>query len=85
MNQPGKVQPLLELSANSEPFNATARYHLAAIYRKAGRTADAGRELADFRELREMTQQLQEVYKELRIEPVRRERPAPDAPNWWAG
>jgi cytochrome c-type biogenesis protein CcmH/NrfG len=81
MGQPEKAQPLLEHSAQLEPFNAVTRYHLAAIYRKLGRDDDARRELAEFQKLKDMKQQLREVYKEMRVEPVHQERPDPEVPN----
>jgi tetratricopeptide (TPR) repeat protein len=81
MNEPGKAQPLLENSARLEPFNAVTRYHLAAIYRKLGRDDDARRELAEFQKLKDMKQQLREVYKEMRVEPAHQERPDPEVPN----
>jgi tetratricopeptide (TPR) repeat protein len=81
MNEPEKAQPLLENSTRLEPFNAITRYHLAAIYRKLGRDDDARRELAEFQKLKDMKQQLREVYKEMRVEPVHQERPDPEVPN----
>jgi len=81
MSQPEKAQPLLERSAQLEPFNAVTRYHLAAIYRRLGRADDARRELAEFQKLKDMKQQLREVYKEMRVEPAHQERPDPDIPN----
>ena len=81
MNEPEKAQPLLERSAQLEPFNAVTRYHLAAIYRRLGRADDARRELAEFQKLKDMKQQLREVYKAMRVEPVHQERPDPEVPN----
>ena len=81
MNQPEKARPLLERSAQLEPFNAVTRYHLAAIYRKLGRADDARRELEEFQNLKEMKQKLREVYQEMRVEPVHQERPDPEVPN----
>lgn len=81
MSQPEKAQPLLEHSAQLDPFNAATRYHLAAIYRHLGRTADARRELAEFQKLKEMKHRLREVYHEMRLEPAHQERPDADVPN----
>ncbi|HLN02806.1 MAG TPA: tetratricopeptide repeat protein [Bryobacteraceae bacterium] len=81
MNEPGKAQPLLEHSAQLDPFNVVTRYHLAAIYRRLGRADDARRELAEFQKLKDMKQQLREVYKEMRVEPAHQERPDPEVPN----
>ncbi len=81
MNEPEKAQPLLEHSAQLDPFNVVTRYHLAAIYKRLGRAEDARRELAEFRKLKDMKQQLREVYKEMRVEPVHQERQDPEVPN----
>jgi predicted Zn-dependent protease len=81
MDQPAKAQPLLERSAQLEPFNSITRYHLSAVYRDQGRTADARRELAEFKRLKEMKERLREVYHEMRVEPVHQERPDPDVPK----
>ena len=81
MDQPAKAQPLLERSAQLEPFNSITRYHLSAVYRDLGRTADARRELAEFKRLKEMKERLREVYHEMRVEPADQERPDPDVPK----
>lgn len=81
MDQPAKAQPLLEHSAQLEPFNSATRYHLAAVYRNQGRTEDARRELAEFKKLKEMKERLKQVYREMRVEPVQQERPDPDVPK----
>lgn len=81
MSQP---EALLEHSAQLEPFNAATRYHLAAIYRKLGRDADARRELAEFQKLKEMKHRLREIYHEMRLEPAHQERPDTNVPNYTA-
>ncbi len=81
MNQPEKALPLLERAAKLEPFNATIRYHLSTLYRKAGRVEDAQRELAEFRRLRELKSRLNDVYSAMRLQPVKQERPDPDVPK----
>jgi tetratricopeptide (TPR) repeat protein len=81
MNQPEKAQPLLEHSAQLEPFNAVTRYHLAVIYRKLGRADDAQRELAEFQKLKQMKHELRSLYRDMRLEPLHQERPDPEVPN----
>ncbi|MGI9075031.1 MAG: tetratricopeptide repeat protein [Bryobacteraceae bacterium] len=70
LNQPKKAMPLLEHAAQLEPFNATIHYHLSVLYRKAGRTDDARRELAEFRRLRGMKTRLDQVYQAMRLQPA---------------
>jgi tetratricopeptide (TPR) repeat protein len=81
MDQPAKAQPLLERSAQLEPFNSVTRYHLATVYRNQGRTEDARRELQEFKKLKEMKEQLKQVYREMRVEPSHQERPDPGVPK----
>ncbi len=81
MDEPAKAQALLERSAKLEPFNSVTRYHLAAAYRNEGRMDDARRELAEFKRLKGMKQKLREIYQEMRVEPVRQERPDPSVPK----
>lgn len=81
MNQPDKARPLLEHAAQLEPFNAVIHYHLSALYRKAGRTEDAHREMAEFRRLRGMKARLTQVYQAMRLQPVEQERPGEDVPK----
>jgi hypothetical protein len=53
---------------------------VATFYDLSG-IPDARRELAEFQKLREMKHRLQEVYHEMRVEPVHQEQPDPDVPN----
>jgi Flp pilus assembly protein TadD len=81
MNQTEKAQPLLERSIQLEPFNAVTHYHLASVYRSLGRSDDARRELAEFQKLKEMKHRLRELYREMRLQPAKQERPDPNVPN----
>jgi len=81
MNQPERAIPLLEHAAQLEPFNATVHYHLSALYRKAGRTDDAHRELAEFRRLRGMKTRLDQVYQAMRLQPIDQERTDQEVPK----
>jgi hypothetical protein len=44
------------------------------VYRAAGRTSDAQRELAEFQRLKDMKERLKQVYQEMRLQPVKQER-----------
>ena len=81
MNRPEKAMPLLQHAAELEPFNASIHYHLSVLYRKAGRTEDAKRELAEFRRLRGMKARLAQVYQAMRLQPAKQERPDEDVPK----
>jgi Tfp pilus assembly protein PilF len=81
MNQPKKAIPLLERAAQIEPFNATVHYHLSVLYRKAGHSDDAHRELAEFRRLRGMKTRLDQVYQAMRLQPAGQEGVDEEAPR----
>jgi len=69
MNQQEKALPLLEVSAQLEPTNATVHYRLATLYRKMGRTDDAKREVELYQKYKDMKEKLRAVYKDLLIQP----------------
>ncbi len=69
MNQPAKATPFLERAVQLEPFDAVARFRLGTVYRQLGRAADSQRELAEFQRLKQMKEQLREVFKEMRLQP----------------
>ncbi|MBV9300774.1 MAG: tetratricopeptide repeat protein [Acidobacteriaceae bacterium] len=81
VNQSDKAIPLLERAAQIEPFNAAIHYHLSTLYRNAGRTDDAKRELVEFRRLRGMKARLTQIYQAMRLQPSEQERPDQDVPK----
>lgn len=81
MQQPGKAEPLLERAIQIEPTHAAAHYRLAALYRSAGRTEEARRELAEFQKYKQMKERLKQIYTDMRLRPVKQERPDPDLPR----
>jgi tetratricopeptide (TPR) repeat protein len=66
MNEPQKAQPFLEKAVALDPSDASAHYQLGTLYRKVGRAEDARRELAEFQRLKQMKEQLKDVYKVMR-------------------
>jgi Flp pilus assembly protein TadD len=74
MHRTADAEPYLKRSAQLEPFTAVTHYRLSLVYRAAGRTADAQRELAEFQRLKEMKERLKQVYEEMRLQPVKQER-----------
>jgi cytochrome c-type biogenesis protein CcmH/NrfG len=81
LHEPDKAQLSLERAVQLEPFNAVAHYRLASVYRDEGRTADANRELAEFKRIREMKDRLQQVYQEMSLKPGKQERTDLDIPK----
>lgn len=78
MHKPAEAEPYLKRSAQLEPFTAVTHYRLSLVYRAAGRTAEAQKELAEFQRLKDMKERLKQVYQEMRLQPVKQERPDSD-------
>jgi tetratricopeptide (TPR) repeat protein len=74
LHGPTDALPHPQRSAELEPFTAATHYRLSLVYRAAGRTADAEKELAEFQRLKEMKDRLKQVYQEMRLQPVKQER-----------
>ena len=75
LNRPSEAEPYLKRSAQLEPFTANTHYRLSLVYRASGRSADAQKELAEFQRLKDMKERLKQVYEEMRLQPVKQERP----------
>jgi tetratricopeptide (TPR) repeat protein len=67
MEQPEKAVALLQRAIQLDPTIAVAHYRLSILYRNAGRTADAQRELEAFRKYKQMKEKLRGVYHEMRL------------------
>ena len=78
MHRPADAEPYLQRAAQLEPFTAVTHYRLSLVYRAAGRTAEAQKELAEFQRLKDMKERLKQVYQEMRLQPVKQERPDTD-------
>ena len=81
MRRPKEAEPYLKRAAQLEPFNAATHYRLSLVYRELGRAADAQRELSEYQKYKEMKERLKQVYEEMRLEPVKQERPETSVPQ----
>jgi len=79
-NEMTKAQRYLERAVQLDPLREVAHYRLATIYRATGRKEDADRELAEFRRLKTLKDNLREVYKQMRLHPQHEETDA-DVPK----
>ena len=79
MDQPDKAEPLLERALQLDPTSAAAHFRLSTLYRQAGRTADAKRELEEYQKYKDMKEKLQELYHEMRLRPEKQEPAETDA------
>jgi tetratricopeptide (TPR) repeat protein len=64
-NQTNEAISLLESAIKDDPTNIVAHYRLSALYRRAGRAADAQREMDTFHHYQDVKDKLGEVFKEL--------------------
>jgi Tfp pilus assembly protein PilF len=69
MHETARATPLLERAVKEDAYSAVAHYRLAMAYRQAGRSEDAGRELAEFQKLKTMKEKLGELYKDMMMKP----------------
>jgi tetratricopeptide (TPR) repeat protein len=74
MNQPRTAEPLLEHAIQLDPTSAVAHFRLSTIYRQAGRTADAKRELEEYEKYKKMKEKLEDIYQAMRLKPAGQEQ-----------
>ena len=74
MNEPQKAEPLLEHAIQLDPTSAVAHFRLSTIYRQAGRTADAKRELEAYEKYKAMKEKLENIYQAMRLKPAGQEQ-----------
>ena len=64
LGQPSEAIHLLEDAIKDDPTNMTAHYRLATLYRQAGRTQDAQREMDTFLHYKELKQKLGTAFRQ---------------------
>ncbi len=75
MHRTAEAESYLKRSVEIEPFTAAAHYRLSLVYRALDRTAEAQKELAEFQRLKDMKERLKQVYQEMRLQPLKQEKP----------
>ena len=78
MHRSADAEKYLKRSIQIEPFTAAAHYRLSLVYRAAGHTEEAQKELAEFQRLKDMKEKLKQVYQDMRLQPVKQEKPDGD-------
>jgi Predicted N-acetylglucosaminyl transferase len=63
MNQTKEALPLLESAVKDDPTNVVAHYRLSTLYRRAGRVADAKREMDQYTHYKGIKDKMGEVFK----------------------
>jgi cytochrome c-type biogenesis protein CcmH/NrfG len=65
LNQIDEAISLLESAVKDDPTNTVAHFRLSGLYRRAGRTADAEREMEAFRHYQDVRDKLEKVFKQI--------------------
>src|SRR5205823_1829262 len=65
LNQISEAISLLESAVKDDPTNTAAHFRLSGLYRRAGRIADAQREMEAFRHYQDLRDKLEKVFKQL--------------------
>ncbi len=81
MHQPEKAEALLQKAIQLDPTIAVAHYRLSLLYRNAGRTADAQREMEAFLKYKQMKEKLREEYRQMRLKTTEPKSDETDASN----
>jgi len=79
--QQAKALPLLERAVQLDPTSAAAHFRLSTLYRNAGRTDDAKRELAEYLKYKKMQSDLSAIFKEMRLPAAKDQTGDADAPK----
>ena len=81
MNQNEKAQQLLEHAIQIDPSNSVAHYRLATLYRRQGKTAEADKEIAEYKKYKEMKDKLEKVFHDMRVESGQKKSDDVDLPK----
>ena len=81
LGRPGKALDELREAVRLGPRNEVAHYRLAQAYRKLGRAADAGREEAAFRSLRDSHEPVRTLFQQVQERLIMRQRVDPNEPQ----
>ena len=73
LGQLDKAEALLKHATEVDPTIALAHFRLSTIYRQAGKTEDAKRELAEYQKYKDMKEKLKTMYRIMRLEPSKQE------------
>jgi tetratricopeptide (TPR) repeat protein len=69
LNQTNEAISLLEDAVKDDPTNLVAHYRLSMLYRRAGRTAEAQREMETFQHYQGVKDKLGKIFKQLATPP----------------
>jgi cytochrome c-type biogenesis protein CcmH/NrfG len=81
MNQSEKAQQLLERAIQLDPTNAVAHYRLGTLYRRQGKTEEANKQIAEYKKYKDMKDQLQKIFHDMRVESGQKNSDDTDMPK----
>jgi tetratricopeptide (TPR) repeat protein len=67
MNEDAKAEEMFERAVKADPSNTVAHYRLSMLYRRQGKTAEAGQQMADYKKYKEMQSKLEKVFHDMRV------------------
>jgi Tfp pilus assembly protein PilF len=79
MKQTQKAQTLLEHTIQLDPTIPLAHFRLSTIYRQEGKADDAKHEVEQYQKYKDMKEKIRDLYREMRLQPVKPEIDEPDA------
>jgi len=77
MQNSKKAEILLLHAIQLDPTSAVAHFRLSTVYRQLGRTADAQKEIEQYKKYKNMQEKLQELYHHIGVETAEEERAEP--------
>lgn len=67
MNQPEKAQQMFERAVEIDPTDDVAHYRLAALYRKAGKVAEAKQQVDLYLKYKQMKDKMDKIFHDMRV------------------
>ena len=68
--QQAKALPILEHAVELDPTNTAALFRLSTVYRQQGRSADAQREVDEYKKYKDLKAKLEAIFKEMQLQPA---------------
>ena len=79
MEKPQEAAKYLRMAVQSDPLNGEAHYRLASVCRSLGMTDEAAKEVRLLKEIQQMKEDLEELYRQMNKKPPGHEEQIPDA------
>lgn len=68
-DQSKEAMPILESAVKDDPTNIVAHYRLSALYRRAGRTEDAQKQMNEYTHYKQLKDKMGQVMQQVRTQP----------------